>query len=265
MLQAQTPTRYPSGVAVAIKNALFGNFPLPPSLNLHQYLNDFDTYAAGDWTITTTTGTNALVAGNGGLIRLTTAASNGDIQHIAKNPASFALVPGCQAWFLCNLSVSDNLSSLIAGWQAGGTAFAPANFIGFTKASGSANIDFTITNTSVSTTLSAVTTIAPTTPTALGWYYDGRADPTLYVFSSTPVLANTPNIVFGQQYFIGGTVVGSIGAQAPVGVANGAASLANLPAAATNLNLAVGIRAGAVAAKTVDIDYLGGASEVVRY
>jgi hypothetical protein len=255
-----TPTRFLKGVSTSAKNTVLGNYMSPNQLDPHEYVNDFDTYAAADWTITTTTGTNALVAGNGGILRLSTAATSSDIQHIAKNPAAFNIVPGNQMWFLVSINLNDNVSGFIAGLQAGGTAFAPVDGIYFSKVTGSANVDFTIRRASTSTTLSAVTTIGAATQTSFGFYYDGKQNPTIYVFSATPSIAGAAQTAFGQPYFIGGVMVGSIGAESPTST-----SLANLPLAATGLTQAVGIQAGAAAIKTLDCDFLMAATEQLRY
>lgn len=258
----RTPSRFIKGISTSGQGSLLAQFPQSNPLDPRAYVNDWDTYTAADWTITTTTGTNALVAAPGGVLRLTTAATLNDIQAIIKNPASFNLVAGNQFWFSISLSVSDNISAFIAGVQAGGTAMAPTDGIYFQKASGSANVDFVIRRASTSTTLAAVTTIVAAQQTSLGFYYDGKQDPTIYAFSSTPVQANTPLAAFGTQplYFLGGVAVGSIGAQSPTST-----SLANLPLAATNLSQCLAFQAGAAAVKTCDMDYMLCATEMLRY
>jgi hypothetical protein len=258
----RTPTRFIKGVSTSARNTVLGNLPIPNWLDPRIYLNDFDDYTAGNWTTTTTTGTNALVAAPGGVLRLSTAATSSDIQHIAKLPASFNLVAGNQFWFTCSISVNDNISGFIAGLQAGGTAFAPTDGIYFQKVTGSANVDFVIRRASTSTTLTAVTTIVAAAQTSFGFYYDGKQNPTIYAFSSTPVAAQNPLTAFGTQplYFLGGVMVGSIGNESPTST-----SLANLPLAATNLSQAIGIQAGAAAIKTLDCDYMLAATEQLRY
>lgn len=257
-----TPSRFIKGISTSARNTLLGNFMVPNRFDPHVYDNDFDTYTATDWTITTTTGTNALVAGNGGILRLSTAASTSDIQHIAKNPSAFNLVAGNQMWFMASISLNDNISGFIAGLQAGGTAFAPVDGIFFSKVTGSANVDFTIRRASTSTTLTAVTTIVAAQQTSFGFYYDGKQSPTIYCFSSTPVQANNPLAAFGTQplYFTGGVMVGSIGAESPTST-----SLANLPLAGTGLTQAIGVQSGAVAIKTLDCDYMLASTEQLRY
>ena len=89
----------------------------------------------------------------------------------------------------------------------------------------------------------------------LGFYYDGKTDPTLYFFSS----ASSPSLsAFGQPFFTGGDCVAAVGAQNPTNT-----SLANLPTA--NLAIGFGITAGAAANELLTTDYLLAANEILRY
>ncbi len=257
----RTPSRFPKGVNTVGPGSLFGNLPVPNMFDPHIYANDFDDFTIGQWTqVQVGAGTNTIPAAEGGKLVLTTAAGGTDSQHLNKLPSTFSLTPGNQLWFAINLAVSNADSTFVAGLQPANAApMVPVNGIFFSKTGGSANVDFTIRSAGTSTTLSAVTTMAAATPTTLGFYYDGRQDPTLYVFSSTPVSAL---VAFGTQplYFTGGTLVGSIGAQSPTST-----SLANLPLPAIIMGPNFGLTNTTANARTLTVDYVMAGSEVLRF
>lgn len=249
-----TPSRVTSGVQTQNQEDFFGGFPLPSPFEANIFAQDLNQYIAGDWTVTTAAGgSTALLAGNGGILRLTSGAANNDIQHNLKNPAAFAFTAGYSFWFLVNLAL-DNVANtgLIAGVQAGGTAFAPTDGVYFSKGAG-ANVDFVVRAASTSTTISAVTTMAAATRVALGFFYDPLpSGARIHVFSSTGMTA-------GQAYqanrrnVIGGRFV------------NVQSTMTNLPVAATNLSPAVGIQTLEAVAHTLDVDYLLCANELARF
>lgn len=252
-----TPTRFPFGVTNVIKASLLGNYPNPNPLTVHEYANDFDDYTAAQWTLTTAgAGATAVLAGNGGLVRQTTNGAGTDPQFNLKNPAAFQFNSGMQTWFMWNGEYAALTSVLQVGLQAGGTAFAPTDGVFFTKATGSADVNLVIRAASTSTTIAAVTTMAIATRTTLGFYFDGRATPTLYVFSSTPVPAL---VALGQPTWSGGVMVTAAGSLSPVNT-----SLANLPLA-TNLAIGFGLTEGAAAATTMTTDYILAANEILRF
>lgn len=237
------PTRNPNGITnVPVINP-WGMYVAPAPCMSHEYFNDWDNYTAGDWTITTSTGSNSLTAGNGGLLSLVTAASNNDIQHIAKNPAAFAFASGYQFWFSTRMMLTDSTNSAaIAGVQAGGTAFAPTDGVYFSKATAGQVWTLNLTASSSTTTLTFDTTAnaADSTYQVLSFYYDGRDTPTLTGWIcdvSKPGIANIKSVKSTQ-------------------------TMTNLPTA--NLTQAIGVKAGAAAAKTLRSDYLFVANEVNR-
>lgn len=248
-----TPTRFPFGVNNVVKPSLLGNYPNPNPLTTHEYSNDFDSYVAGDWTVT---GTQALTAGNGGLLTGTSAGGGADIAGIIKNPTSFRFTQGLQTWFMWNGQIAALTQVLQVGLQFGGTIMAPTDGVYFTKAAASADVNLVMRVGGVSTTIAAVTTMAIATRTTLGYYFDGRANPTLYVFSSTPVPAQ---VVQGQPYWTGGVTVNSVGALAPVNT-----SLAGVPYD-VNLAIAIGFQESAAGAQTIVSDYVFAANEILRF
>ncbi len=242
-------TRYPSGVSTAPWGQLFGQLPLPNPVRDHVYANDFDTYAAADWTVTTTTGTSALVAANGGVLRLSTAASSSDIQANQKLPAAFSFISGAQLWFGVLMSIATNATSVArAGLMTGGTTLVPTDGVYWAKAAAGA-WDFVVKTGGATTTLAGIGG-TPTDGTlfALGFYYDGNTtNPTLRAYSSIGM--TLPSVAAGNNNS-GGQVVG-----APV--------LTNLPASL--LAPTIAIQASTAAIRTLDLDYLVCANDINRF
>ena len=66
-------THFTSGVTNVTASGTSGKLKMPAPQKYHTYFNDFDTYLASDWTITTTEGgsgnaSEALGDGDGGLL-----------------------------------------------------------------------------------------------------------------------------------------------------------------------------------------------------
>lgn len=224
-----TPVRYPSGVSTVSPQKFLADLIVPSPTSVHQYFNDFDTYAAGDWTVTASTGTAALTAGNNGDITLTTAATASDIQHILKNPAAFQITPGYRAHFGVNITSADvTAPGFIFGLQSGGTAFAPTDGVYFTKAEGATTLSLVLNKGGTATTLATGIALSASTATQIGFEYDGRPTPTLYVY------ANGIRVVSLTDF-------------------------TNLTTA--NLAPAVGIQTATAAAKSLVVDYILAVSE----
>jgi hypothetical protein len=258
----QIPARFPSGVSTQPYNAIFGNLPVPNPFDCNFYFNDFNTYAAGDWTVTTVNGgTSALQALNGGSLLLTTGATGTNFQGNTLNPASFAITGGYQAWFLANITVADiasaNSPSFVLGLTNGGPS-APTDGVYFTKASGAnQKVSAVIRASSTSTTITNIATLTDATAVSLGWYYDGKAVPTIYFFSSS---VSPTQSALGQQNNIGGLVVTS--ASSDPAATN---SLVNIPVAATVMAPQIYMVTPNAFAKTIAVDFIGAACEINRF
>ena len=257
-------TRETSGVSTSARTWLFSNLPFPTPPRLHQYFNDFDTYAAGDWTVTTgSTGSVGLTDGNGGLLIISSAGATNDIQAMQLVPKSFAFTTGSQMWFACNLSLGATATLGALQFGLANTHATPGTTTDgafFSKAAGSASLTFSLRASSTSTTATVGTLVASTAYT-FGFYYNGNADkPALFVYSTIgQTTANgliTPGN--GSGYYSGGNyVAASFGSE----YAN---AITNLPTA--NLTAGVGIKAstGATVSATLDYFYAGG-EIVARY
>jgi hypothetical protein len=196
----------------------------PDASEFHTYWNDFDTYTAADWTVTNvgTTPTQALAAGDGGLLLLTTTAGATDSTYLQKVASSFTMTAGKPAWFKAMFQMSDvTLAGFVMGLQVTDTTpAAVSDGIFFSKASGAATFDVASYSGSVGTTASAVGTLVNATMVELAWYYDGRSE---------------------IQYFKDGVLLGRL-------------TPAALPT--SNLTISFGFVNGAAAVKTMTVDYI---------
>ncbi len=107
-----TPTRFTSGLATVPKAAPLGMYGLPDPTEWHSYFNDFDTYVAGDWTVTEVgAGSRALTDIDGGALLITNAAADNDRNELQKLGESFLLTAGKRAFFKARFKVSDATQS----------------------------------------------------------------------------------------------------------------------------------------------------------
>lgn len=170
-----TVTRLPPGVNIHKDNATFSDMYVPDRINkIHEYSQDFDQYIAADWVQTLNGGSAALQAGDGGLLLLTTVASN--FASVAKTPANFQLARGFRAWYRATLTV-DALVGLTLNGALNATATP------FTVGSQTDGIFFLTSNTGAVSIVVAVGAVQVVTatgvsivagqPATFAWYYDG--------------------------------------------------------------------------------------------
>jgi hypothetical protein len=219
-----TPTRSPNGVTTARITEPLGQFILPDVTKSHVYFNDFDTYAAADWTVTEVgVATQALTNEDGGVLLVTNAAADDDSSFSQKVGESFLMASGKKAWFEARLKVSDaTQSDWVVGLQITDTTpLAVTDGIYFRKDDGDANIDFVVIKDSVATTATAIAVNADATYIKLSFYYDG-----------------VDEIV----YFVDG-------------VRQGKTVTTNLPDDEA-LTVSYGIQNGEAVAKTMSVDYI---------
>lgn len=185
-------TRLPGGITNVATDSIFANFPTPVSTNLLAYFNDFFTYTAGDWVVTETTAaaTEALTAGNGGLLLITNTATNDSLVAMQKTPAMVTMSATQQTWFSARFKVSDAVESdVVMGLQVVDTTpLDVTDGIYFLKTDGAATYDVICRKnaTTGSTTATAVGSIATDTFVVLQWYYDG-AGTLYYAQNGTPL------------------------------------------------------------------------------
>jgi hypothetical protein len=226
-------TRFPFGLTNVNDVNLFADMVQPDPTLFHQYFQDFDTYVAGDWTVTETdpAATQALTAGDGGLLLVTNTAADNDLVALQKNPAAWSFTAGKKTFFRCRFKVSNATESdLVFGLQiVDTTPLDVTDGVYFLKADGSTNVAIVARKnaTTGSTTATAITTMADNTFIELGWCYDGQST---------------------IAYEVNGTVLGSL---------DGSSSY--LPDA--NCTVSFALQNGNAVARTMTVDYIFVAKE----
>ena len=227
---ANLVTRFPNGVTNVGEDSPFADLAMPAPTLFHTYMEDFDYYTAGDWTVTETQAgaTQALADGDGGLLLLTNTAADNDLVALQKVGNSFTFESGKKLFFEARFKVSDaTQSDLVMGLQVtDATPLAVANGVFFIKNDGVATVDLVLTKASTSTTNSSVATMVNDTFIRLGFYYDGT----------------------DLVYSVNGTVAGT-------------SVVTNLPLSSTNLTVSFAIQNGEAVAKTMTVDYIFVAKE----
>jgi len=207
---------------------------LPPTpSDVHMFFDDFNTYLASDWTITTTeagggSASEALADGVGGLLLITNDAADNDHDFFQLVKEGFKFQSGKRLWFEIRFQTNDATETdIVAGLQITDTTpLAVTDGVYFLKSDGAATADFMVTKDSTSTTESAVATMADNTDVILGFHYDGASTISYYV-----------------NRVRGGTV-----------------GITNMPDD-EELTVSFGIQNGAAAAKTLTVDYVLAAQE----
>lgn len=226
-------TRFPNGVTNVADVDLFADMAQLDATKFHTFFDDFDTYTAGDWTVTETDAgaTQALTAGDGGLLLITNTAADNDLVALQKNPAAFSFTAGKKLFFRARFKVSDaTQSDLVFGLQVVDTTpLDVTDGVYFLKADGSAAVSVVCRKnaTTGSTSASTIATLADDTYITLGFAYDGEGK---------------------VAYEVNGNVVGSLDA-----------SSAYLPD--TTCTVSFALQNGEAVAKTMTVDYVFVAKE----
>ena len=230
-------TNFPNGITNADRGSEFEKLILPDPTQAHVYFNDFTTYVAGDWTITTTEGgtgnaSEALTNVAGGALLITNDDADNDSDEFQLAVESFKFASGKKSWFKTRFKVSDaTQSDWIVGLCITDTTIIDALSDGvyFKKDDGDASIDFALELNGSATEASGIATQSDDTFVTLGWYFDG----------------DTTN---GIKYYVDGTHKGT------------QTTMTNL---CTDEELAVSfaLQNGAAAAKTMTMDYIFEAQE----
>ena len=226
-------TRFPFGLTNVNDVNLFADMVQPDPTLFHQYFQDFDTYVAGDWTVTETdaAATQALTAGDGGLLLVTNTAADNDLVALQKTPAAWTFTAGKKTFFRCRFKVSNATESdLVIGLQVvDATPLDVTDGVYFLKADGSTNVAIIARKnaTTGSNTATAITTLADDTFIELGWCYDGQST---------------------IAYEVNGTVLGSV-----------SGSSSYLPD--TTCTVSFALQNGNAVSRTMTVDYIFVAKE----
>ena len=173
------PTRFPSGVGTRRKPDPLAMFTHPDPTDHHRFFEDFDTFTSGQWTATVTgTGSNALTAGDGGLLATATSGASSDAVYNQKTTEGFSFELGRPAWFKWRGKV-DTLACVIAlGLQVTDTTpedVSDGIYFLSTTATGALTIYCRKDATTGSISASAGALVANTF-TELAWYWDGKSE-----------------------------------------------------------------------------------------
>lgn len=185
------PQRFSNGVTNVGSESTMGQFLSPDPTKVHLFFDDFDTYTAGQWTVTETQAgaTEALTDGDGGLLLITNTATENDAVSMQKVGESFLMATGKKAWFKTRFQVSAaTQSDLLMGLVITDTTpLACTDGVFFRKADGALTVNFVVVKDSVESELSGVGTMADATNIILGWYYDGLT--TFYIYVNDVLVA----------------------------------------------------------------------------
>lgn len=171
-------TRFPNGITNAEVGSIFNGLPfLDPTVN-HTFMDDFDIYAAADWTVTVVgTGTAALINFNNGILTLLNSAADNDAVFLQKVGASFLPTPGKPMFFRARIALLEVIQAdVVAGLQViGATPLDPTDGIYFLKPDGTAGLSFVVRKdaTTGSVAVASIANMVPGVFTSLSWYYDG--------------------------------------------------------------------------------------------
>jgi hypothetical protein len=196
-------TRMPHGLTNAAPWQTMGAAGTPDPSWAHIYHNDFDTYAAGDWTVTLVgTGTQALTDFDGGALLVSNTAGAADATYMQLKNAGFKLVAGKEVFFKFAGQLSDIANdTFFAGLaQKGATTLASITdgiFISkSTSSTGALTLTSKIGNVATSVAFPALEVLVAATYFELGIYVDAQGNIAAFFNPTTgdnPISAAQPS------------------------------------------------------------------------
>lgn len=234
------PTHFRTGVSNQVPGNPLFQLPYLDPTKYTTYFNDFLTYHADEWTITTTeagsgAATEALASGAGGWLLITNDDADNDLDFLQLKGEAFKYVATKNMFFKARFKVSDaTQSDFVMG--LGITDTSPLDTTDgffFLKSDGAATMDFLIEKDNSATTNSSVATVSDDTFLTAAFHYN-------------PYGTSTNAGAF--EIFIDDALVAT------------ETTLTN----ATDdedLTISFGIQNGAAAAKTMTVDYIFAAVE----
>ena len=200
-----TTTRFPNGVTNVGEDSLFAALGQLAGPEFHTYFEDFDYYAAADWTVTETQAgaTQALTDGDGGLLLLTNTAADNDLVALQKVGESYRFASGKKLFFEARFKVSNaTQSDVVMGLQiTDATPLDVTDGVFFLKSDDSTTISLLVEKNSTATTTS-VGTLADDTYIRLGFYYDGNSSIQAFVNGTYVATSATTNLVDDEDLTI---------------------------------------------------------------
>ncbi len=198
-------TRFPNGVTNVGEDSLFAALGQLAGPQFHTYFEDFDYYAAADWTVTETQAcaTQALTDGDGGLLLLTNTAADNDLVALQKVGESYRFASGKKLFFEARFKVSNaTQSDVVMGLQiTDATPLDVTDGVFFLKSDESTTISLLVEKNNTATTTS-VGTLADDTYIRLGFYYDGNSSIQAFVNGTYVATSATTNLVDDEDLTI---------------------------------------------------------------
>ena len=227
-------THFTSGVTNVGASGTSGKLKMPAPQKYHTYFNDFDTYLASDWTITTTEGgsgnaSEALGDGDGGLLVITNDDADNDNDFLQLVKEGFKFESTKQLAFAARMKTSDaDASDVVMGLQLTDTSpLDVTDGIFFLLTDGSTTLQFIVEKDGTQSTLNLPTAMADDTFMTVGFVFDPK-DQLFHVYQNNAEV---------------GTVVST-----------------NAPDD-EELTVSFGIQNGAAAAKVLTVDYISAMKE----
>lgn len=179
-------TNLPNGVTNVEEYKGLGTYLAPDPSRVHQWFDDFDSYTAGNWTVTETQAgaTQAIVDADGGVLALVNSAADNDLNQIQWAKETFRLAANKQTWIKARFKISNATESdVLVGLYITDTspvASKPSDGFYFQKLDGSTSLTFEcgVNSTYTSTT---VATMANDTYVVVAAYYNGYDRIELYL------------------------------------------------------------------------------------
>lgn len=198
-------TNLPNGITNVVDSASLGTYINPDPSAAHEWFNDFDNYTSGQWTVTETQGaaTQAITAGDGGLLALVNSTANNDLNAIQWTNEIFTFESGKRLWCKARFKIDDATSSaLVVGLQTTDTTpLTTANGVFFRKSAASTTLNLVVCKSSTET-VTAVTTMADNTNVVVGFAYDGVSAVVAYAAEGSAgqsVTTNLPTVTLAPQ------------------------------------------------------------------
>lgn len=223
-------TNSTNGITNIASDNILGQIKQLDPTQAHTYFNDFDTYVAGDWTVTETQAgaTQAITNEDGGVLLLTNSADDDDLVALQLSKETFKFEANKPLFFKARFAVSDaTQSDLVIGLQiTDSTPLAVTDGVYFSKADGAATLNFNVVKNSTATTASAIATLSNATFITVAFYYNGVDK----IFYAAGTDSNIPAIL-------------------------GKSVITNLPDD-EELTISFALQNGEAVAKTMSIDYI---------
>lgn len=180
------PTRFPGGINTTWPHWAMAMMGQPDPTRFITDFDDFITYTATDWLITTVgTGTRALVAGHGGLLAVTNSAAAPDANYYQRATGDFLPAAGKRIFFKTRLKVDNaTLADIQVGLiNADSTPLDATDGFWIRKAAGATTLSAVVRRdaTTGSSSIANIGTMADDTFIELAFHYDGKQETEFFV------------------------------------------------------------------------------------